>query len=43
MSMRGDEEMAIAAVPLQRMGTTDDIAWLAMFLADGGVRPFPIG
>jgi NAD(P)-dependent dehydrogenase (short-subunit alcohol dehydrogenase family) len=29
----GTERNAIDAVPLKRMGTKDDIAWLAMFLA----------
>ncbi|SDR01774.1 NAD(P)-dependent dehydrogenase, short-chain alcohol dehydrogenase family [Rhizobiales bacterium GAS113] len=33
LSVPGQEEKAVAAIPLQRMGTKEDIAWLAMFLA----------
>ena len=33
LSAPGQEEKAIAAIPLKRMGTKEDIAWLAMFLA----------
>jgi NAD(P)-dependent dehydrogenase (short-subunit alcohol dehydrogenase family) len=32
-SLPGSEEKAIESIPLKRMGTKDDIAWLAMFLA----------
>src|SRR5258705_11967824 len=33
LSLPGSEEKAIESIPLKRMGTKDDIAWLAMFLA----------
>ncbi len=33
LSAPGEEEKSIAAIPLKRMGTKEDIAWLAMFLA----------
>lgn len=33
LSLPGSEAKAVESVPLKRMGTKDDIAWLAMFLA----------
>ena len=35
-----EEETAIAAVPLRRLGTPEDIAYLAMFLASPKPAPF---